>query len=109
MIALYIVAGIVLLVILLILFAPTNFMIDRSIVINKPKDQVFPYLKSLKNQDVWSTWNLIDPNMRKNMTGTDCTVGAVYSWDSQVKNVGKGEQEIKKITEGERVDLELRL
>ena len=41
-------------------------------------------------------------------TGTDGTVGFVSSWDSQNKNVGKGEQEIKKITEGERLDMELR-
>jgi len=32
----------------------------------------------------------------------------VTTWDSENKNVGKGEQEIKKISEGERIDLEIR-
>jgi hypothetical protein len=108
MIALYIVGGIVGLFGLLALVAPTDFKMEREIIINKPKDQVFPYLRSLKNQDNWSTWNLKDPNMKKDFRGTDETIGFVAAWDSQDKNVGKGEQEIKKITEGQRVDFELR-
>ena len=108
MIALYIVGGILVLILLLIAFAPTNFVIQKEIVINKPKDQVFPYLKSLKNQDIWSPWNTKDPNMKKDFRGIDSMVGCVTAWESEDKNVGKGEQEIIKITEGERVDFELR-
>lgn len=108
MIALYIIGGIVLFIVLLVLVAPTDFRIEREIVINKPKDQAFPYLKLLKGQDEWSVWNLKDPNMKKEFKGTDGTVGAIAAWESQDKNVGKGEQEIKKIVEGERVEFELR-
>ncbi len=36
------------------------------------------------------------------------TVGFISSWDSEQKNVGKGEQEIKNIKEGERIDYEIR-
>jgi uncharacterized protein YndB with AHSA1/START domain len=108
MIALYIVAGIILFIILLVLIAPTDFKMEREIVINKPKDEVFAYLKSLKNQDKWSVWSMKDPNMKKEYRGTDETAGFVSAWDSEDKNVGKGEQEIKKIVEGERVDFELR-
>ncbi len=49
----------------------------------------------------------MDPNMKKDFRGTDGTVGFVYAWDGN-KNAGKGEQEIKNITEGERVDVEVR-
>jgi uncharacterized protein YndB with AHSA1/START domain len=108
MIALYIIAGIVLLIILLVLVAPTDFRMEREVVINKPKNEVFAYLKSLKNQDNWSVWSMKDPNMKKEYRGTDETVGFVSAWDSEDKNVGKGEQEIKKIVEGERIDFELR-
>jgi hypothetical protein len=48
-----------------------------------------------------------DPAMTKEFRGTDGTVG-VYAWDSHKKNAGKGEQEIKNIKEGERVDIEVR-
>ncbi|MEP6596309.1 MAG: SRPBCC family protein [Ginsengibacter sp.] len=51
---------------------------------------------------------MTDPNVKKDYKGTDGTVGFVYAWDSDNKKVGKGEQEIKKTTEGDRMDLEIR-
>ncbi|TGD58830.1 SRPBCC family protein [Flavobacterium humi] len=90
------------------LFMKKDFAIEREIVINQPKDSVFKFLKFVKNQDQFSVWNKLDPNMKKTYTGTDGTVGFIYAWESQNKNVGSGEQEIKKITEGEKIDLELR-
>ena len=46
--------------------------------------------------------------MKKTYRGTDGTVGFMYRWESDNEEVGWGEQEIKKITEGERIDFELR-
>ncbi len=51
---------------------------------------------------------MMDPNMKKTFTGTDGTVGFISAWDSDNNEVGKGEQEITKIIEGERVDMQLR-
>ena len=45
--------------------------------------------------------------MKQSYTGTDGTVGFVSSWKGNA-DVGEGEQEIKKITEDERVDFEIR-
>ncbi len=50
----------------------------------------------------------MDPAMKKSYRGTDGTVGFVSHWESDNEEVGWGEQEIKKITEGERIDFELR-
>lgn len=50
---------------------------------------------------------MTDPNMKKEFRGTDGTVGFVYSWDSENKNVGKGEQKVSSIVEGERIDFNL--
>jgi hypothetical protein len=50
----------------------------------------------------------MDPAMKKSFTGTDGTVGFISAWESADKNVGKGEQEIRKIVAGERIDFELR-
>ena len=51
---------------------------------------------------------IIDPAMKKEFRGTDATVGFVSSWESTNKDVGKGEQEIKGIKDGERIDYEIR-
>jgi hypothetical protein len=88
-------------------FVKKDYSVEREIVINKPRQQVFDYIKHLKNQDQYSTFTMKDPGMKKEFKGTDATVGFIYAWDGN-SEAGKGEQEIKKITQGERVDVELR-
>lgn len=90
------------------LFAKKDYEVEREITIDKPKEEVFDYVKFLKNQDNYSKWATMDPEMKKTYRGTDGTVGFVSAWESDNKDVGIGEQEIKKITEGERIDFELR-
>lgn len=107
MLILYILLAIVALFIILGMMAPKTYEVSRSIVISKPKKEVFKYLKSLKNQDDWSPWGKRDPNMEKQFTGTDGKVGATSHWKGN-KEVGEGEQEIKNIIEGERIESELR-
>lgn len=90
------------------LFTKKDYSVERDISINKPKQEVFDYVKYLKNQDNFSRWATMDPNMKKTFSGTDGTVGFVSAWESDNPDVGKGEQEIIKIAEGERIDFELR-
>jgi hypothetical protein len=94
----------------LIAAALTNnkYSVERSIVINKPTTQVYDYIKNLRNQCNYSKWGLMDPNMKKWYIGTDATTGFIYCWDSKNDNVGAGEQEIKRIIEGRRIDYDLR-
>lgn len=108
MIILWIVLIIIAIPFVVALFVKKTFSIEREIMIARPPHVVFNYLKYLKNQDKFSKWATMDPGMKKEYRGIDGTEGFVSTWDSQNKNVGKGEQEIKKITEGKRIDFELR-
>ncbi|MFC7775379.1 SRPBCC family protein [Flavobacterium sp. GCM10027622] len=85
-----------------------NYAMERETIINVPKDSVFNYIKYLKNQDHFSVWNQKDPNSKRTFKGTDGEVGFIYTWDSSMDDVGAGDQEIKKIITGERIDMELR-
>ena len=89
------------------LFVKKEMTAQREIVINKPKQQVFDYIKYVKNQDNYSKWNKLDPDMKKTYEGTDGTPGFVYSWESEKSDVGQGSQTITKVTEGERLDCDL--
>jgi hypothetical protein len=102
------IVGIIVLLLIVAVFVKKEYAVEREVTINKPKQEVFDYVKMVKNQDNYSVWNQKDPNSKKNAIGTDGTVGFIYTWDSDNKDVGKGEQEIKKISDGERVDFELR-
>jgi hypothetical protein len=101
--------GIIIALFLIIgIFAKKEYTVERQISINKSRQELFDYIKSLKNQNDFSKWAQMDPNMRKDYKGTDGTVGFISSWDSDDKNVGAGEQEITKIDEGNRIDFDLR-
>ena len=100
-------AGLVALFLIIALFTKKEYVIDREITVAKPRQKVFDYVKHLKNQDHYSKWVMTDPDMKKNFKGTDGTVGFVYAWDGNNK-AGQGEQEIKRINEGERIDMEIR-
>ncbi|MDX6189445.1 SRPBCC family protein [Flavobacterium sp. Fl-318] len=89
-------------------FMPRNYAVEREIIIHKPVDSVFSYVRYLKNQNEFSVWANIDPKMKLTYKGTDGSVGALSAWESKVKEVGVGEQEITKITEGKRLDFALR-
>ena len=100
--------GIVALLLIVALFVKKEYSVEREVVIGKPTADVFAYVKFIKNQNNYSVWNMKDPNSKMEYTGTDGTVGFISSWDSEMEDVGKGEQEIKGITEGSRIDMELR-
>jgi len=91
------------------LFVRSDFAVEREVIVNKPKNDVFNYVRYLKNHANFSKWESMDPKMKKDYRGTDGTVGFVSAWDSENQDVGKGEQEIKKIIEGERIDVEIRM
>ena len=90
------------------LFIKKDYEVGREIVINKPKQEVYEYTKYLKNQNEFSKWAGLDPHMKKTFTGTDGTPGFISAWESDSSNVGVGEQEIKGVKDGERIDYEIR-
>ncbi|HRO45431.1 SRPBCC family protein [Agriterribacter sp.] len=102
---LFVLLGLIALLLVVALFVPKAFKSERQIVINKPRQEVFNYLKYVKNQDNFGVWQKADPEMKTSSEGTDGQVGFKYSWDGE--KVGKGSQTITKIVEGERIETEL--
>jgi uncharacterized protein YndB with AHSA1/START domain len=86
----------------------TEMLVEKSILIDKPVQEVFSFLIITRNQEQFSVWNMKDPSKITHATGTDGTVGFVYSWDSKMKDVGAGSQEITKIVEGQEIEYALR-
>lgn len=102
------IVALVVLVLVVAAIAPSDYSVRREVMIQKSNQEVFEYIKYLKNQDNFSTWATKDPNMEKTFEGTDGTVGFTSFWNSEVEEVGMGEQEIMKIDEGKRIEFQLR-
>lgn len=105
--ALIIVAAIIAIPFIIAAFKSSEFRLEKSVVINKPKNEVFNYVKNVKNQNDFAVWMAFDPNMKREYTGTDGTVGFVSAWESDHKKVGAGRQTITGIKEGEIVDMKI--
>ena len=86
-------------------FIPKQYSIEKDVTISKPKQQVFDYIKMIKNQNYYSKWQMMDPNVEMQYTGTDGTVGFSSAWKSNHKQVGQGVQTITGIEEGKRIDV----
>ena len=89
------------------LFVKKDYSAESEIVIDRPNPLVFDFLKYLKNHETFSKWGKSDGSVIKQYFGSDGTVGFISSWESSDKQVGKGQQQIRKISVGKRIDLEL--
>lgn len=107
MIVLYIILGIIAALLLAGLVISKDISANKEIIINKPKDEVFNYIKYLKNQQNYSKWATLDPNIKNEFRGTDGQPGFVNHWVGN-KKVGEGEQEITAIEEGKALHTDLR-
>jgi uncharacterized protein YndB with AHSA1/START domain len=92
---------------LIALFGRKSYMIEKEIRIKRSKNDVFEYIRYLKNQDYFNKWVMTDPSMKKTYTGTDGSSGFIYAWDGN-KKAGAGEQEIRQVIPGERIDIDIR-
>ncbi|MDO7170603.1 SRPBCC family protein [Mariniflexile sp. AS56] len=107
MVVVYLFIGVLVSLLIVMFVTPQKYEVRRSLVIKRPIEDVFLYLKFIKNQDEWSPWKKKDPTMKQSYVGTDGEVGFITKWEGN-KDVGMGEQEILNITENESVISKLR-
>lgn len=103
-----VIAGIVALFLIIALLTKNEFKLEKQVIINKPKQHVFNYMKLIRNQENYSVWVMKDPHIKIVYGGTDGTIGATSAWESNDKNVGTGAQEIIKLSDGESIETEIR-
>ena len=104
---LLVVGGIIALLLLIALFMKREHYVKREIIINAPRQKVFDYVKLLRNQDEFNKHAMAGPDRKREFKGTDGTVGYIYAWSGD-KNAGVGEKEIKNISEGKKIEMEIR-
>ena len=82
---------------------PKTVFVQRSIAINAPEQDIFPYLNDFRKINQWSPWAARDPDMRFDFSGQPEGVGARMQWSSDQGNVGEGAQEIVESEPGKLV------
>ncbi|HKL02348.1 MAG TPA: SRPBCC family protein [Cryomorphaceae bacterium] len=86
--------------------SPTEYKVDREIIIDAPADVVFEQVNTMEKREAWSPWEAMDPNMTKEYTGPGTGVGAKYIWSGN-DSVGTGNLEILESTPNEYIKSKL--
>lgn len=95
MIVVYIVVGLILLVLLIAALLPKTYNVEKSVVIDKPTDEVMDKVGDLNYYSKWNPWQQTDPTVQNTITGTPKTAGHKYAWEG--KRVGVGSLTLRDI------------
>lgn len=104
----YILIGGITFVAFLHAWSKKEYDLSRTIVINRPKAEVYAYIRQLRKQREWVTWFKRGPNTQFKYKGEDGKEGASAYWKGNNK-VGEGIQRIVKVKEGKVLEAQILL
>ena len=97
--------GLIALFLIVALFLPSTMHIERSIVIEKPVNEVYSKVADLTTFGKWNPWTEYEPTAKSSATGTPGQVGQVWSWEG--KEVGSGNMTVTEVQENKLVKTKL--
>lgn len=71
------------------LFLPKTYHVERSTVINAPAEKIYPYISAFRRWPEWIAWTTNKyPDMTMKFGDADTGVGAGYSWAGKSSGIG---------------------
>lgn len=91
------------------LWMPTQWHVERSVVVAAPASVVFPLINDLRRWPEWTSWDeALDPSLQRSFAdGPTAGAGAAMSWAGD--DVGEGRLEIEESVPGRRIRYDLQL
>jgi hypothetical protein len=84
-----IIIAIIVLFLVVAIFLPSTYKVERSAEINWPADSVYNYVADFNNFQAWNPWTPMEPGHKYEITGDSATVGQKYYWEG--KTIGSGQ------------------
>ncbi|WP_424494169.1 SRPBCC family protein [Salinimicrobium sp. GXAS 041] len=103
----YIIIGLITFVAFLHAWSKKTYDLNRIIIINRPKAEVYAYIRQLQKQPLWMQWYRENPNVITKFKGEDGKLGASSYWKGDHRKTGEGIQRITKIKEGKLMETQL--
>lgn len=101
----YVVIGFITFIAFLHAWSKKDYDISRTVMINRPKAEVYAYIRQLQKQPLWMPWFLNDPKVVIKFKGEDGKEGAASYWKGN--NRIEGIQKITKIRDGKLLETQL--
>jgi hypothetical protein len=86
-------AVIAILIVIMIIGQPDEFILTRSAKMSAPPEKIFSHVNDLRKWEAWSPWAKLDPNAKNVFEGPASGVGAAMAWAGNNK-VGEGKMTI---------------
>jgi len=99
---LLVVGAILVAILVLAAFQPTDYKVTRMETIAATHAEVFPQVNNFQAWTQWSPWEKLDTNLQKSFEGPQEGEGAIYTWKGD-HNVGVGKMAIAKSQTPEKV------
>jgi uncharacterized protein YndB with AHSA1/START domain len=99
-------ATLVAVLVVIIAVQPAQFSVTRSTTIEAPPSTVFALVNDFHQWALWSPWEKLDPDMKKEFSGAAIGKGSIYSWSGN-DSVGEGRMTIVDNRPPERIEIKL--
>jgi ribosome-associated toxin RatA of RatAB toxin-antitoxin module len=99
------IGALIVLLLILAMFLPSSYRVERSTTINAPAEKVYNQVADFSNYMNWNPWTKMDPEAKNTVSENSKGVGAVWSWEG--KKVGKGSLTIEKAVENKSLETKL--
>jgi hypothetical protein len=87
------------------LWLPKEFKIERTTRVQAPVELVFDQVNDLKNWEKWSPWFSVDPTMAVTYSDKTAGSGSSYSWTGE--SAGSGTLQITKSLLAQRIETQM--
>ncbi|MDT0678048.1 SRPBCC family protein [Autumnicola musiva] len=87
-------------------WAKKEYDLSRTVVINRPREEVYSFVRQLRRQPYWMPWFKRDTDASLKYKETDGKIGSSFYWRGNGK-VGEGIQKIVKIKQGKVMETKL--
>ena len=84
-----VVAGLLVLLLIVGFLLPSEFKVQRSIIINAPASEVYKHVVNLRNWKTWGVWFKRDPSMLITYSGAEGDIGMTSKWESEQEGNGE--------------------
>lgn len=97
-----IVLAIAVVVLIVPLFLPSTFHVERNVVIEKPVSSVFQYALNYEHRKKWDPWLEMEPEAEVTINVEPGFVGSNYSWEGEI--IGSGKMTILNFDPNKRIE-----
>jgi len=86
---LIVIVGLVVLFLLIGIFLPSQYRVERQITIKAPIDSVFNNALDLHTVLLWNPWTAMDSAAVNTITGTGKDAGDIWKWEGEIVGIGQ--------------------